>query len=135
MPRADATFEAGPHEADFAAALGATSMMTAHERVSTWSVPRVGEIVGGKYRVLSVLGQGGLAVVLSAMHEQLEERVALKILLPEWSDNTDVVARFLQEGRASIRIHSEHVVRVFDVGETDAGAPYIVMEYLDGNDL
>jgi serine/threonine-protein kinase len=82
-----------------------------------------------------VLGQGGLAVVLAAMHEQLDERVALKILLPEWSDNADVVARFLREGRASIKIHSEHVVRVLDVGETDVGAPYIVMEYLDGNDL
>ncbi len=100
-----------------------------------WDVPRVGDVVAGKYRVLNVLGQGGLAVVLAAMHEQLEERVALKILLPEWSDNEDVVARFLREGRASIKIHSEHVVRVFDVGETDTSAPYIVMEYLDGSDL
>ncbi len=103
--------------------------------VSSWDVPRVGEVVAGKYRILSVLGQGGLAIVLSAMHEQLEERVALKILLPEWSDNEDVVARFLREGRASIKIHSEHVVRIFDVGETDTRAPFIVMEYLDGNDL
>ena len=111
------------------------SVTLARKRLSPWNVPRVGDVVAGKYRVLNVLGQGGLAVVLAAMHEQLDERVALKLLLPEWSDNADVVARFLHEGRASIKIHSEHVVRVFDVGETDTGAPYIVMEYLDGSDL
>jgi len=101
----------------------------------SWELPEIGEIVAGKYRVTDVIGKGGLATVVAATHEQLKERVALKLLLPEWSDDPRVVERFVREARAATKIRSEHVVRVFDAGWSDAGAPYIVMEYLEGKDL
>src|SRR5262249_47545583 len=65
----------------------------------------------------------------------LDQRVALKILLPEWAGDPDVVERFLREGRAATRIKSEHVVRVFDVGTLESGAPFLVMEFLEGHSL
>jgi serine/threonine protein kinase len=99
------------------------------------ATPPPGAILAGKYLIEKTLGQGGMGLVLGARHTQLDERVAIKCLLPEYVKDRDVVARFLQEGRAAIKIRSEHVVRIYDVGELESGAPYIVMEYLDGRDL
>jgi serine/threonine protein kinase len=109
---------------------------TAHPNaLPKWEVPSAGELVADKYRVLDVLGQGGLAVVLAAMHVQLEQKVALKFLLPDFADDAEIAERFLREGQAVIQIKSEHVVRVLDVCHTESGAPFIVLEYLDGMDL
>ena len=95
----------------------------------------VGELVADKYRVERVLGHGGMGVVVSAMHEQLRQRVAIKMLLPEAKASQNALARFLREARAAASIRGEHVARVLDVGEIEGGAPYIVMEYLEGRDL
>jgi serine/threonine protein kinase len=100
-----------------------------------WMIPRAGETIAGKYVIEGPCGRGGLAVVLSAIHAGLDQRVAIKMLLPEWAHDDDVVERFLREGRAAARIKSEHVVRVLDVGQLDNGAPYLVLEYLDGHTL
>lgn len=100
-----------------------------------WTIPSPGETFAGKYVVDGVCGRGGLAVVLSAMHPGLGQRVAIKMLLPEWANDFDVVERFLREGRAATRIKSQHVVRVFDVGTLENGAPYLVLEYLEGHNL
>jgi hypothetical protein len=94
-----------------------------------------GDVLAGKYRVTRVLGIGGMGVVVAATHIQLDEMVALKFMLPEALGSADAVARFLREARAAVRLHSEHVARVSDVGTLETGAPYIVMEYLDGTDL
>jgi len=96
---------------------------------------REGEILAGKYRVERVLGVGGMGVVVAATHIQLEERVALKFLAKEALDSAEAVARFGREARAAVKIKSEHVARVIDVGTLETGAPYMVMEYLDGGDL
>ncbi len=96
---------------------------------------REGEVLAGKYRVERILGVGGMGVVVAAMHTELEERVALKFLLPSAAQNPGVVARFSREARAAAKIKSEHVARVRDVGTMDNGIPYIVMEYLEGCDL
>jgi serine/threonine protein kinase len=98
-------------------------------------IPRVGEIFAEKYRIESVLGLGGMGVVLSATHIHLEERVAIKLLLPAIAQNPEYVARFLREGRAAIKIRSEHVGRMIDVGKPAVGSPYLVMEHLAGSDL
>jgi serine/threonine protein kinase len=95
----------------------------------------VGDVLAGKYRVDGVLGTGGMGVVVAAHHLQLDERVALKFLLPEALANEEAVMRFEQEARAAVKITSEHVARVIDVGALESGAPYIVMELLDGCDL
>ncbi len=94
-----------------------------------------GQILVGKYRVERVLGQGGMGVVVQAMHLQLDERVAVKFLLPEYAQHPEAAARFLREARAAVKIKSEHVARVIDVGTLETGAPYMVMEYLAGRDL
>jgi serine/threonine-protein kinase len=76
-----------------------------------------------------------MGVVVAAMHVELGQRVAIKFLNPAVLDNPDAVARFTREARAAVRIRSEHVARVTDVGRLDNGAPYMVMEYLEGEDL
>jgi tRNA A-37 threonylcarbamoyl transferase component Bud32 len=94
-----------------------------------------GQILAGKFRIERVLGQGGMGVVVAATHIQLDERVALKFLLPEALSNPEAVARFAREARAAVKIKSEHVARVSDVGTLESGSPYMVMEYLEGQDL
>ncbi len=98
-------------------------------------VPGVGDVVAGKYRIEQVLGRGGMGVVLLATHEQLEDRVALKVLLPEVARDQDVVQRFTHEARAAKSLRSEHVVRVLDIGALPGGTPFMVMEFLEGEDL
>jgi hypothetical protein len=93
-----------------------------------------GEVVGDKYRVDRVLGEGGMGIVIAATHLHLEQKVALKFLLPSMAANAEIVQRFLREARAAVKIHSEHVARVLDVG-THEGSPYMVMEYLEGGDI
>jgi len=97
--------------------------------------PQPGDVILGKYRIERVIGLGGMGAVVAARHLQLEERVAIKFLLPEMLRNEEVVQRFLREAKAAIRIRSEHCVRVLDVGTLENGAPYMVMEYLEGQDL
>jgi serine/threonine protein kinase len=94
-----------------------------------------GEILAGKYRVERVLGVGGMGVVVAALHIALDERVAIKFLLPEALTNAEAVARFAREARAAVKIKSQHVARVIDVGTLETGAPYMVMEFLKGQDL
>jgi serine/threonine-protein kinase len=94
-----------------------------------------GAILLGKYRVERILGQGGMGVVVEAIHTTLDDRVAIKFLLPEGSRKDIVFRRFLQEARAAARIKSEHVAKVFDVGTLESGEPYMIMECLKGSDL
>lgn len=94
-----------------------------------------GQLLAGKYRVERVLGQGGMGVVVAAHHIALDKVVAIKFLLPEALDNEDALARFEREARAAVKIQSEHVARVTDVGRLENNAPYMVMELLRGRDL
>jgi serine/threonine protein kinase len=94
-----------------------------------------GDVLAGKYKIERVLGVGGMGVVVAAHHIALDQHVAIKFLLPEALAVPDVVARFGREARAAAKIQSEHVARVIDVGTLDSGSPYMVMEYLDGQDL
>ena len=94
-----------------------------------------GDVLAGKYRVESVLGVGGMGIVVAATHLELLEPRAIKLMLPEATQNAESVERFLREARAVSRLASEHVARVHDVGRLDNGAPYRVMEYLAGTDL
>ncbi len=98
-------------------------------------VPSPGDIVAGKYRIERQLGAGGMGIVVAASHVVLQERVAMKFLSPELAANDEAVARFVREARAACRIKSEHVARVSDVGTLESGIPYLVMEYLEGQDL
>src|SRR5690242_15232696 len=94
-----------------------------------------GDILAGKYRVAGVLGVGGMGVVVSATHIDLGQRVAVKFLLPVALRNAGALERFAREARLAVRLRSDHVTRVLDVGTLESGAPYMVMELLDGDDL
>ena len=103
---------------------------------SSEAIPvRRGEILVEKYRVESLLGEGGMGVVVAAEHLQLGHTVALKILRRSALDSPDAVERFLREARAAASLQSEHIARVSDVGTLDSGAPFMVMEFLEGIDL
>src|SRR4051812_9601830 len=95
----------------------------------------LGDVVAEKYLIERVLGKGGMGVVYVAKHLQLGERVAIKFLQQKTLENEELVARFLREGRTAARLRSEHIARVRDVGTLPDGAPYLVMEYLDGRDF
>src|SRR5450432_4902195 len=94
-----------------------------------------GEIIAGKYEVQKLIGSGGMGYVVSALHVELGERVALKFLRPEALAIPELVERFARAARAAAKIRSEHVARVFDVGALPDGVPFIVMEHLAGQDL
>ena len=94
-----------------------------------------GDVLAGKYRVTRVLGRGGMGVVVEARHMELGERVAIKVLHPRYCTNAEATARFHHEAKAAVKIRGEHSVRLIDVGATHAGAPFIVMELLEGADL
>jgi eukaryotic-like serine/threonine-protein kinase len=96
---------------------------------------REGDILVGKYRVERVLGFGGMGVVVAAQHLGLDQRVAIKFLFPEAFSHPEAIVRFDREARAAAKIKSAHVARVTDVGTLENGAPYMVMEYLEGEDL
>jgi serine/threonine-protein kinase len=112
-----------------------TQFATRVEGSAEPGVPAVGDVVAGKYRVDRIIGVGGMGVVVAATHLQIHEKYAIKVLLPKLAKDAETVERFLREARAAVRIKSEHIARVTDVGRGDGGAPYIVMEYLEGRDL
>ena len=95
------------------------------------------EIIDGKYRVLRILGQGGMGAVYEAEHLVTGRRVALKVIVSELLAKEDgIIARFQREARASGAIDSQYVVQVLDSGvDTTTKNPYLVMEYLAGEDL
>jgi serine/threonine-protein kinase len=95
----------------------------------------VGDVIAEKYRVEKVLGQGGMGFVVQATHLQLEERVALKFLHRSAMERPEIVSRFAQEARSAVKLKSEYVARVLDVGAIPDGSPFIIMEYLEGKDL
>jgi serine/threonine-protein kinase len=97
--------------------------------------PLVRTLVGGRYRVLRRIGEGGMGMVYLAEHEAIEKRVAIKVLKEQYALREDVVARFQQEARSASRIKHEGILEVFDFGRTDDGRFFLAMELLEGVDL
>ncbi|MCC6648131.1 MAG: serine/threonine protein kinase [Polyangiaceae bacterium] len=109
-------------------------------RVVSAAVPasggvQVGDVIADKYKVESIIGRGGMGVVVAAEHLQLRETVALKFLLSAGEDEREFRQRFLREAQVSAKLRGEHVVRLMDFGAPDGAPPYIVMERLHGTDL
>ncbi|MDB5217542.1 MAG: Serine/threonine-protein kinase pkn3 [Myxococcaceae bacterium] len=98
-------------------------------------LPQIGQTLGGKYQIVRLLGEGGMAFVYEAAHQRLQQRVAIKVLTPEFARDPELVSRFEREARAVARLRTKHVARVMDVDTTPEGIPYIVMEFLEGRDL
>jgi serine/threonine-protein kinase len=95
----------------------------------------VGQVVAGRYRVESLLGEGGMGSVYRAEHVQLQKSVALKVLHPEMTARPEAVRRFEREALASARIQHPHVVNATDFGKLEDGSFFLVLEYVSGKSL
>jgi serine/threonine-protein kinase len=95
----------------------------------------VGSTVGGRYRVKSLLGKGGMGAVYLVEHLQIRKRMALKVLSPKMMSNAVVVARFEREATAAAHFDHPNVVSASDYGRMDDGRYYLVLEYVEGKEL
>jgi serine/threonine-protein kinase len=103
--------------------------------MSNPSLPEIGDVIAGKYRIEKVVGEGGMGIVFAAHHLMLDQQVAVKVLLVDIANGEEIVERFVREAQAAARVKSDHVVRVMDAGSLESGLPFLVMEYLEGCDL
>ncbi len=97
--------------------------------------PMIGRVLGGRYEIISLLGQGGMGAVYKARQPAVKRMIALKILLKEFADNDTVVKRFHQEALAASRLTHPNTIKVFDFGQTDDGVLFMAMELLRGESL
>ncbi|MEM7137794.1 MAG: serine/threonine-protein kinase [Myxococcota bacterium] len=118
--------ERNPPDAKFCGACGASLES---------SLPKPGDVIAGRYRVVAPIGRGAMGTVYRAEHVQISKVVAIKLLHEELQENPDNVARFHFEAEAASRLNHPNTVHVFDFGTTESGALYIVMEYVDGQDV
>jgi serine/threonine-protein kinase len=98
-------------------------------------LPQLAAKFAPKYEIVSVLGAGGMGIVLDALHRGLDQRVAIKVLDPKKATDPRAATRFEREARLAARLRVPNVVRILDVDRTADGTPYIVMERLVGHDL
>lgn len=96
---------------------------------------RIGAVVGGKYRLEKVLGRGGMGAVYEAVHTGVQKRFAIKVLSAAAFRDEGCRVRFTKEAQAAAKMEHPNIVAVFDVGETDDSAPFMVMELLRGRSL
>ena len=95
----------------------------------------VGSLVAGKYRLLRLIGSGGMGTVWEGVHDTLGTRVAVKLIKPQFAQQREARARFEIEARAAAKLRSKHAVDVYDYGVSSEGLAYIVMEFLEGESL
>src|ERR1041385_2338816 len=96
----------------------------------TSNLPVIGEPLGGKYRIIKKIGEGGMGVVYAAENVELGMRVALKLLNGEVIDTRGAAERFRKEARAASAVDHDNVIRVYDFGALPDGQTYLVMEFL-----
>ena len=96
---------------------------------------RIGTILNGTYRLEGLLGEGGMGTVYEAVHQRVPRRFAIKMLNPEILGNKEVFERFRREAEIASSLGSQHIVQVFDFNHAEDGAPYMVLELLEGHDL
>ena len=94
-----------------------------------------GRLIGDRYLIGRVIGEGGMGVVYSARHVGLDVPVAFKVIRPDLKNDPEFVQRFLHEARAAASLKGEHIAHVHDVGQLESGEPYLVMEHLEGMGL
>ena len=95
----------------------------------------VGLQLGGTYRLVGLIGEGGMGAVYEAHHLRIRKRVAVKVMNQSMAGNVDAVARFHREAAVTSRLAHPNLVQVSDFGLTEQGQPYLVMEFLEGEDL
>jgi len=109
--------------------------VAAHKSSRSSSDPLIGKVVAGRYRLEARLGEGGMGVVYRARHVLIDRVVALKLIRPDLKGETHLRAWMLREARAANRVDHAHIIDIHDIGETEEGDLYLVMEYLVGTPL
>jgi tetratricopeptide (TPR) repeat protein/predicted Ser/Thr protein kinase len=109
---------------------GPRSYVTSFQNV----VLQVGDILGGRYEILALLGEGGMGAVYKAADREVERVVALKLIRPEMASNPAILARFKQELMTAHQVTHKNVIRIYDLSEAD-GVKFITMEFVEGSDL
>ena len=97
--------------------------------------PRIGQTISDKYRIDRKLGEGGMGAVYEAEHTLIGRKVAIKLLRPEVAEEESILTRFQREARAATAIGHDHIVEVMDMGSLDDGSTFMILEYLQGQDL
>jgi eukaryotic-like serine/threonine-protein kinase len=97
--------------------------------------PGVGSVIDGAYRLTRLISQGSMGTVFEALHLRLQRRVAVKIMVPELTENVEAMARFKREVKVTSQLAHPNVVQLLDHGTTASGQPYLVTEFLEGEDL
>src|SRR5579863_3112369 len=95
----------------------------------------LGERVAGKYELKRLLGSGSMGAVYEGVHVDIGKRLAIKLIHPEFGDSPEVVGRFRREARAASAVESDYITQIYDFGRDDALGLYMVIEYLEGEDL
>ena len=109
---------------------GPRSYVTSYQNV----VLQEGDVLGGRYEILALLGEGGMGAVYKAKDREVERVVALKLIRPEMASNPAILARFKQELMTAHQVTHKNVIRIYDLAEAD-GVKFITMEYVEGSDL
>src|SRR6187455_256591 len=97
--------------------------------------PALGKVIAGRYRLEARVGEGGMGIVYRARHVLIDRVVAVKLIRPDLRGETHLRAWMLREARAANRVDHAHIIDIHDIGETDDGELYLVMEYLVGTPL
>src|SRR5882762_10393915 len=95
----------------------------------------IGQIIDGKYRIVRLIGEGGMGAVFEGENARIRRRVAIKVLHAGTASNAEAVQRFEREAQAAGRIGSDHILEILDMGALPNGDRFMVMEYLDGEPL
>lgn len=142
LPDSDRTLEITPSAGSVAAVDSDRTM----EDASGWAAPagvgsavsstvlEPGRVLGNRYEILQLLGEGGMGAVYKGRDRELERLVALKVIRPELAQNADALRRFKQEIILARQVTHRNVIRIFDLAEAD-GVKFITMEYIEGRDL
>ncbi len=94
-----------------------------------------GQIIDAKYRIVKLIGEGGMGAVYSGENIKINRRVAIKVLHAAYTGNVEVMQRFEREAQAAGRIGNDHILEVLDIGQLPDGDHFIIMEFLDGEPL
>ena len=105
------------------------------EELRPAAIPLVGETLSNAYRVIRLIGEGAMGGIYEARLLRLDKRVAIKVLARELAVNGEALLRFHREAEITSQLGHPHIISVFDFGTTEHGQPYLVMEYLEGEDL